>query len=241
MTPWSHHEHRLSSQALERGRHLRTKPPALLTSQDGKWLAGGGPKVDGVYLPVNNPRAKGALTVSPVDWMEQSKFCVTNGSTSYFILKPSSTNTRSQVQYFGLTEGDYDVATVGYVKSQLTSLGEEQSPTSLRKLRFARDKDWNNLRPGEFGLMNESNDYVGKWSEARQLYFLNVDSDGNRLMRNENAKDFNSYWVGVHGITSSGERPLGGTNGAGRGLGQAGPQQRPRLSFSPGSTRTAVP
>ena len=78
------------------------------------------------YLTKNNPRATGALTVSPVDWMEQSKFCVTNGSSAYFILKPSSTAERSQIQYWGMTEGDRDLATVGYVKGQLNSLGEEQ-------------------------------------------------------------------------------------------------------------------
>ena len=72
------------------------------------------------YLPKKNPAVTGALTVSPVDWMEQSKFCVTNGSSAYFILKPSATNDKCQVQYWGLTEGERDVATVGYVKSQLT-------------------------------------------------------------------------------------------------------------------------
>ena len=77
------------------------------------------------YLTKNNPRATGALTVSPVDWMEQSKFCVTNGTSGYFILKPSSTPERSQIQYWGMTEGDRDLATVGYVKGQLTVGGEE--------------------------------------------------------------------------------------------------------------------
>ena len=77
------------------------------------------------YLTKNNPRATGALTVSPVDWMEQSRFCVTNGSSAYFILKPSSTPERSQIQYWGMTEGDRDLATVGYVKNQLTVGGEE--------------------------------------------------------------------------------------------------------------------
>ena len=57
--------------------------------------------------------------------MEQSRFCVTNGSSAYFILKPSSTPERSQIQYWGMTEGDRDLATVGYVKNQLTVGGEE--------------------------------------------------------------------------------------------------------------------
>ena len=87
------------------------------------WVSAGtpaDPQVD--CLPVKNPYVQGKLTVSPTEWQHQSEFCVTNGSTSYFILKPSTTTQRSQVQYFGLTEGDFDVATVGYVKSQVAAL-----------------------------------------------------------------------------------------------------------------------
>ena len=40
---------------------------------------------------------------------------------------------------------------------------------SFRKLRFARDKDW--LRPGEFGLMDKDNNFVGQWSKCDQVFF----------------------------------------------------------------------
>ena len=151
----------------------------------------GDPQVD--CLPVNNPHATGALTVSPVDWMEQSKFCVTNGTSAYLILKPSSTNTRSQVQYFGITEGDFDVATVGYVKSQLTSLGEEQeqTPSSFRKYKFA-NKGFLDLRPGEFCFIDAKNASTNELDLVRGVCFSAVDANGNRAVRDDTAISYRS-------------------------------------------------
>ena len=80
------------------------------------------------YLTKNNPgRATGALTVSPVDWMDSPSSASPTESSAYFILKPSFRGeTAARSQYWGMTEGDRDLATVGYVKGQLNSLGEEQ-------------------------------------------------------------------------------------------------------------------
>ena len=151
------------------------------------WVSAGtpaDPQVD--CLPVNNPRATGALTVSPTEWQDQSKFCVTNGSSAYLILKPSSTNTRSQVQYFGITESDFDVATVGYVKSQMTSVGGEQDTGSFRKYKFA-NKGFLDLRPGEFCLIDAKNASTNELDLARGVCFSAVDADGNRAVRDEDA------------------------------------------------------
>ena len=112
----------------------------------------------------------------------------------------------------GFTDNGH-VATLGYVKHQINALGDslqgDQIPSTCRKLRFARDKDWNNIRPGEFGLMDKNNNYVGKWSEASQIFFTGADSDGNRLIKDENMKDWQSYLgSALTVLTSSGERPV---------------------------------
>ena len=163
----------------------------------------GDPQVD--CLPVNNPRATGALTVLPTEWQDQSKFCVTNGSNSYFILKPSTTNERSQVQYFGLTEGDFDVATVGYVKSQLTSLGEEQEqvPSTCRKFKYAGDRSWGNMRPGEFQLLDKDRNITNELDKCSAIIFKGEDADGNRAVRDENRISYQSFGGSALNILNS--------------------------------------
>ena len=114
------------------------------------------------------------------------------------------------LEYRATTSNEYNVITRKALEADACCFQTpEQHPVPVPQVKFARDKDWNNLRPGEFGMMNDSNGYVVKWSEARQIYFLNVDSDGNRLMRNENAQDFNSYLGSAFtAVTSSGNRPV---------------------------------
>ena len=251
------------------------------TYSGGKWLASGGPKVEGEYLPLTGGQVNGELKVAadgnafsivkknggnllssftgsysddiqywkqPADY-GNSKLEIVNGFKldeeldSYMPLAGDSTKTgkinlvansgaqltvnkgsnvnnaitTAQVMSDGTFEtvktsfNDTHLVTKKYVDQAIKDALADTpaAPNPLRKLRFARDKDWNNIRPGEFGLMNDSNGYVGKWSEARQIYFLNVDSDGNRLMRNENAQDFNSYLGSAFtAVTSSGERPV---------------------------------
>ena len=67
------------------------------------------------YLPKADPYVNGQLTVVPTEWMQQSKFRTTNDDGSYFILKPSATSDRSEVEYWGLTTSEHHIATVGYV------------------------------------------------------------------------------------------------------------------------------
>ena len=47
-------------------------------------------------------------------------------------------------------------ATTAYVDDEISKSQIPEIPSPFRQLRFARDKDWNNLRPGEFGLMDKS-------------------------------------------------------------------------------------
>ena len=104
---------------------------------------------------------------------------------------------------------DGDPVTLGFLKSYESGVGEEQGSSSFRKLRFARDKDWNNLRPGEFGLMDDSNNFVGQWSKAYSIFFSAIDVDGNRLVQDQNDKDYVSDLGSAMSIfTSSGERPI---------------------------------
>ena len=74
------------------------------------------------YLPKTNPYVDGQMTVVPTDWMQQSKFRNTSNDGSYFILKPSSTSARSEVEYWGLTTSDHHIATVGYVNTCINNL-----------------------------------------------------------------------------------------------------------------------
>ena len=105
------------------------------------------------------------------------------------------------------------VPTLGYVKHAINALGdsvgEEQDAHGFRKLRFARDKDWNNLRPGEFGLMDKDNNYVAQWSKCDQVFFSAIDTDGNRLVNDENVKDYVTELGSAFSVfTSSTERPI---------------------------------
>ena len=129
--------------------------------QDGKWHCGWWALRNGVLPIIDKPKVR--CTVSPVDWMDYPS-SASPTEQPHFILKASSTNTRSQLRRTTMTWPRW-------LRQKLTA-SKSPSPTE-----FARDKDWNKSY-GEFGSMNESNAYVSKWSEARQLYFLNVDSDG---------------------------------------------------------------
>lgn len=102
---------------------------------------------------------------------------------------------------------DDELVTKKYVDDTIPEIPE--IPTSFRKLRFARDKDWNNLRPGEFGLMDKDNGFVGKWSEAYSIFFNGVDVDGNRLVKDDNVQDYVSELGSALSVfTSSGDRPI---------------------------------
>ena len=166
------------------------------TYNGNQWLASGGPEVEGKYLPLTGGDLSGKLNIN----VRSGEALAINTDKVKFWSSGAVALTSSYTNF-----KDNELVTKAYVDGAIGP----SAPSPLKKLRFARDKDWNNLRPGEFGLMNESNGYVGKWSEARQIYFLNVDSDGNRLMPNENAVDFNSYLGSAFtAVTSSGERPV---------------------------------
>ena len=173
------------------------------TYSGGKWLASGGPKVDGEYLSTKGGDMHGNIQMD-------RDTCIDGRNADGQNYRMLQFRGGLGLEYKASTSNEYNVINRKALEAELAKLPTpEPTPSPLKKLRFARDKDWNSLRPGEFGLMNDSNSFVGKWSEARQIYFLNVDSDGNRLMRNENAQDFNSYLGSAFtAVTSSGDRPV---------------------------------
>ena len=174
------------------------------TYNGNQWLASGGPEVEGQYLPLTGGTVTGPLSVNKLFDVKDDVVEYQKNRTSILQMGPREIINAGILDNLMRDPGEY-----GYLTPYATKEYVDSALSPLKKLRFARDKDWNNLRPGEFGLMNDSNGFVGKWSEARQIYFLNVDSDGNRLMPNENAADFNSYLGSAFtAVTSSGERPV---------------------------------
>ena len=73
------------------------------------------------YLPKSNPNVHGKITVTPTDWMEQSKFRNLENDGSYFILKPSTTTSNCEVEYFGMQTGDWHIATLKYVQDYVSN------------------------------------------------------------------------------------------------------------------------
>ena len=73
------------------------------------------------YLPKSNPNVHGKITVTPTDWMEQSQFRNLENDGSYFILKPSTTTSNCEVQYFGMQTDDWHIATLKYVQDYVSN------------------------------------------------------------------------------------------------------------------------
>lgn len=165
------------------------------------WIAEGGPAPDdGEYLPLTGGDLSGLLNIN-----------VNNGTALTINTNKVKFWSSGAVEVNGYTAfKDNELITKAYTDNAIkTAVEGIDVPSPFRQLRFARDKDWNNLRPGEFGLMDKSNNNVAQWSGVYQIYFLGVDTDGNRLIRDENMKSWSSF-VGsaVTVLTSSGTRPL---------------------------------
>ena len=57
--------------------------------------------------------------------------------------------------------------------------------------------------------MNKDNIFVGQWSQCQQIFFSAVDTNGNRLVKDENVKDYITELGSAFSVfTSSGERPI---------------------------------
>ena len=100
------------------------------------------------------------------------------------------------------------VATLGYVKHQINALGDsvggEQVPSTCRKFKYAGDRSWASMRPGEFQLLDKDTNITNELDKCAAIIFKGEDADGNRAVRDENRISYQSFGGSALNILNSG-------------------------------------
>ena len=159
------------------------------TYTGGKWLASGGPKVEGEYLPLSGGKLTGQLTIQA----DGDAFSIQKKDGGG-LLTTFTGSYSSDIQYWKQAK-DYSNSKLEivngfkleeYVAEEIGKLPEPSPTTSpFRKFKYAGDRVWANMRPGEFQMLDKDQNITSELDKCQAIIFKGEDADGNRAVRDE--------------------------------------------------------
>ena len=182
------------------------------TYTGGKWLASGGPKVEGEYLPLSGGKLTGQLTIQA----DGDAFSIQKKDGGG-LLTTFTGSYSSDIQYWKQAK-DYSNSKLEivngfkleeYVAEEIGKLPEPSPTTSpFRKFKYAGDRVWANMRPGEFQMLDKDQNITSELDKCQAIIFKGEDADGNRAVRDENAISYSSWGGSALNILNSGQTRL---------------------------------
>ena len=244
------------------------------TYSGGKWLASGGPKVEGEYLPLTGGDMLGNIRMDfdtcidgrnadgqnyrflqfkggqgldykaatnneynvinrkaleadldsymPLagDSTKTGKInLVANSGAQLTVNKGSSVSnavTTAQV----LSDGTFETVKTSFSDTHLVTkkytdqaikdaVADAPTPSSpFRKFKYAGDRSWGNMRPGEFQMLDKDQNITNELDKCQAIIFKGEDADGNRAVRDENRISYQSWGGSALNILNSGQTRL---------------------------------
>ena len=106
---------------------------------------------------------------------------------------------------------DNELVTKAYTDQAIKDAVADAPPTSspFRKYKYAGDRTWGNMRPGEFQLLDKDTNITNELDKCAAIIFKGEDADGNRA---ENRISYQSFGGSALNILNSGfyfRRPSG--------------------------------
>ena len=169
------------------------------TYTSGKWLASGGPKVEGEYLPTQGGDMHGNIR------MDFDK-CIDGRNADGQNYRMLQFRGGQGLEYKAATNNEYNVINRKALEAELAKLPDppEPAPSPFRKFKYAGDRSWGNMRPGEFQMLDKDQNITNELDKCQAIIFKGEDADGNRAVRDENRISYSSWGGSALNILNSG-------------------------------------
>ena len=180
------------------------------TYNGNQWLASGGPKVEGEYLPLVGGDLSGKLNIN----VSSGEALTINSNKVKFwssgaVALGNYTNFKdNELVTKGYTDGAIKdaVENIEFPEPEPAPLPEIPSP--FRKFKYAGDRTWGNMRPGEFQMLDKDQNITSELDNCKAIIFKGEDADGNRAVRDENRVSYRSWGGSALNILNSGQTRL---------------------------------